>query len=121
YFGNIHVWDRETGKLARQIAVAPKSWCRSLTFSGDGRLLAAHVVRQHLTVWNLADGQERCRMPFKASECGLALSPDGRRLACADMQGTIRLWETETGVSVFELRGLGPAFSTMNIRAQVAF
>jgi WD40 repeat protein/serine/threonine protein kinase len=124
--GKVHLWDRQTGKLIRSLG-AGDAWHRSLTFSGDGRLLAGQVYRQHLDVWNVADGSLRCRVPLKigidrhASECGLCLSPDGRRLAAADMWGTIQLWETDTGAHVFELRGLAGSFGTIGIRALVAF
>jgi WD40 repeat protein/serine/threonine protein kinase len=126
FTGKVHLWDRQTGKLVRSLGAAD-TWYRSLTFSGDGRLLAGQAYGKHLDVWNVANGSLRCRVALKvgldrhAGECGLCLSPDGRRLAAADMWGTIQLWETDTGAHVFELRGLAGSFGTMGIRALVAF
>jgi WD40 repeat protein/serine/threonine protein kinase len=118
--GKIDVWDRETGDKLYSLG-EDDNWYRSLTFSGDGRLLAAQAVGKHLDVWNVADGSWRCRMALQARECGLCLSPDGRRLASVNMWGTVQLWETESGNYVFELRGLAGSFGTMGIRALVAF
>jgi WD40 repeat protein len=118
--GKVSVWNRETGEIL-WTAGDDETWVRSLTFSGDGELLAGQVYGKHLTVWETADGRERCRMALAVGECGLALSPDGRRLASTDMRGTIRLWETDSGEQVFELRGLAGSFGTLAIRAQVAF
>jgi WD40 repeat protein len=126
FIGKVHLWDRATGQLVRSLGGAG-TWHRSLTFSGDGRLLAAQAYGKHLDVWNVADGSLRCRVPLRvgldrhAGECGLCLSPDGRRLAAADMWGTIQLWDTDTGAHVFELRGLAGSFGTIGIRALVAF
>jgi serine/threonine protein kinase/WD40 repeat protein len=124
--GKVSLWDRQTGKLIRSLGEAP-AWHRSLTFSGDGRLLAGQAYRQHLDVWNVADGSLHCRVPLRpgldrhVAECGLCLSPNGRRLAASDMWGTIQLYETDTGAHVFELRGLAGSFGTIGIRALVAF
>ena len=119
YFGKVRIWERNTGKVIGELGESD-SWCRSLTFSGDGRLLAGQFVQEHLRVWNVADWSERCRMAHAITECGLTLSADGRRLASADTAGTIRLWETESGQPVFELRSLTTR-GTAGIRAQAAF
>jgi WD40 repeat protein len=120
YYQPIRIWNRLTRELIKEIPL-DDSWCRSLVFSGDNRLLAGQYVNNSLRVWNGEDWTERCQMKLAANECALALAPDGSRLASSDMWGKIQLWETETGTPVFELRGLGPAFGTMGIRAQVAF
>jgi WD40 repeat protein len=120
YYQPIRIWNRLTGQMVHEIP-QDGAWCRSLVFSGDGRLLAGQYFNRSLAVWNVQGWSERCQMKLAAHECALALSPDGRRLASSDMWGKIQLWETDTGMPVFELRGLGPAFGTMGIRAQVAF
>jgi WD40 repeat protein len=43
--------------------------------------------------------------PAPAVVCGLAYSPDGTRLATADLFGPIRLWDARTGQELFVLEG----------------
>ena len=40
-----------------------------------------------------------------AEVVGIAFSPDGRRIATASFDRTIKLWDTATGSEVFTLRG----------------
>jgi WD40 repeat protein/serine/threonine protein kinase len=118
--GKVYLWDAESGQIVRTLGELGE-WHRSLTFSGDGKLLAAQAYDKHVDVWTIADGDRRCRIALKAKECGLCLSPDGRRLASADAWGTIGLWETDGGAHVFQLRGLAGSFGTVGMRALVAF
>jgi WD40 repeat protein len=73
-----------------------------LTFSADGRSLAAgweHDVR----VWRLDTGRSlRCFEKAPVGDEGpragaVALSPDGRTLVTAGLDGVVRLWEAPTG------------------------
>ena len=118
--GKIYLWDAESGKIVRTLGEADE-WRRGLTFSRDGTWLAAQAYNKHIDVWTVADGALRCRAAMKMGECGLCLSPDGRRLAAVDMWGTLQFWETDGGAHVFELRGLAGSFGTMGIRALAAF
>jgi WD40 repeat protein/serine/threonine protein kinase len=120
--GKVYLWDAESGQIVCTLG-EPGQWHRSLTFSGDGKLLAAQAFDDHVDVWTVGDGGLRCRIALKVRECGLCLSPDGRRLASTDEDawGTIGLWETDGGVQVFQLRGLAGSFGTSGMRALVAF
>jgi WD40 repeat protein/serine/threonine protein kinase len=120
--GKIYLWDAENGQIVRTLG-EPGEWHRCLTFSGDGKMLAAQAFDKHVDVWTVVDGDLRCRIALKAKECGLSLSPDGRRLATTtDLPwGNVRLWETDGGTNVFELRGLAGPYGTSGMRALVAF
>ena len=116
--GKVYLWNLQTASIQYELGDDP-DWHRSLTFSGDGKLLAAQAHNKHISVWNVADGTVRCRINHVVRECGLCLSPDGRRLAASDMWGTIRLWETDIGVQVCELRGLAGSFGTVGVRTRL--
>jgi WD40 repeat protein len=92
-----------------------------LTFSPDGRLVAAHNGSQSLCVWKVASGREVLRLappPFRGTWGGmspLAFAPDGKALALACPDDTVRLWEVATGRELHHL-GRGPSRL-----AQIAF
>jgi WD40 repeat protein len=76
----------------------------SLTFSPDGGLLAAgfgHATlynasdREHVVkVWQVSSGQEVCTLPgHRNTVPALAFTPDGKLLATASHDGTVKLWE----------------------------
>jgi WD40 repeat protein len=108
--GQLTVWDTTTWK---------KVWTRptgghAVAFSPDERLLASgsrgpnYMVR----LWDVATGQERHTLPGHTWWIyGLAISPDGRNLASASHDSSVRLWDPETGAAVKTppLRHFGPA------------
>jgi WD40 repeat protein len=88
----VHLVDLTTGKPLRAFGPLGElnhSW----TVSADHRTLAA-LVSDRIVVWDIATGQERCRMPLSKSEAklgvrdldgfALAVAPSGTVLAICD-------------------------------------
>jgi tetratricopeptide (TPR) repeat protein len=110
-----HLW-LYIGEQARAVtgrrvaALQPESIC----FSRDGRLLAAGSQNKVIHLWEATTG--RLLHTFRGGEkfvWSVALSPDGRWLASAASEQTIRprganevyLWDTKTGARRRELKG----------------
>ncbi|HET6572890.1 MAG TPA: hypothetical protein VFG68_04755 [Fimbriiglobus sp.] len=72
--------------------------CPSLAFHPDGDRLAA-AIGWGVRVFDLTRKQERLALKgHKGTVSGVAYSPDGRTLATGSWDGTVRLWDPETGV-----------------------
>ena len=100
----VKLWDIHGNELAETERRYPIA---SLTFSGDGKMLALGSVTGRIAIWDIAAGT-LIRDPIKAHTLqiyALAFSPDGTRLASAGGDTTIKLWDVATGEEMVSLRG----------------
>jgi WD40 repeat protein len=114
--GTVRVW--EVATRAERLALKGHSgFNKSVCFSPDGKLLASGGDRT-VRVWDVATGAEKLTLrghaPFVASSTtfrgvgyvtSVCFSPDGRRLASAYDDGTVRVWESATGAEALALKG----------------
>lgn len=78
----------------------------SLSFSADGRLLAAAAVSGEVAVFDGATGAQRWRTrAHEVGTCSLALRPQGDVLATAGQDGRIRLFDAASGAVKAEAEG----------------
>lgn len=104
----------DTGAAGRSFPLTGAGAPRHAAFSADGRWLAASGGWNgpaHL--WNLtADTPPRLLRGHHGTVNHVAFTPDGRRLATAGEDATIKLWDVATGEELLTLRGLsGPVRS----------
>jgi hypothetical protein len=92
-FGQIQVWDIETGRELRRIARLPDRFL-SAAFSPDGRMLATGSYEGTVRLWEAATGGERHRFTGHVGYVnGLAFAPDGRTLAAASSEAPVYVWD----------------------------
>jgi WD40 repeat protein/tRNA A-37 threonylcarbamoyl transferase component Bud32 len=111
----ISLVDTSNGKTVRTFTEFPDRILK-VSFTPDGhRLLAASTSRAR--VWELPSGQElldvRLTSTFTPINPGVlnpgkaSFSADGRRLAMAPGDGTVRIWDMASGQQVLSLRAPG--------------
>jgi RNA polymerase sigma factor (sigma-70 family) len=91
----VNVWEMATGKLLRRFP--GNHHTKQIAVSRDGQILAV-PQGDAVELWDLPSGRERGRCPGGHQEVfGLAISPDGKTLASAGLDKTIRLCDMATG------------------------
>ncbi len=94
----IRLWDVSAGEELLTFA-GHADGVSDVIFSPDGKTLASHGHRDGMIhLWNSSTGEFlRSLTGHTADVYSIAYSPDGEILACSSQDGTIRLWEPDTG------------------------
>ncbi len=95
--GAIQVWRVADGQPLL-LSTGKNASVHALSFSPDGKLLAATGQEGHLTLWNLDTGQEN--EPFATeglADGPLAFSPDGRTIASTGGSSALHFWDRTSG------------------------
>ncbi|HEX6306225.1 MAG TPA: protein kinase [Anaerolineales bacterium] len=103
--GTARVWSAETGEALLTLS-GHTDGLLSPAFSPHGALIATTSFDHTVRVWEAATGRELLTLPHSSVTVGLDFSPDGRRLAVADLQSrVVRVWEIASGQEVLSLAG----------------
>jgi len=96
--------DLLTGKEVRNVKL-PDDQVDSLQlgFNPNGNLLAAGIVKKHLKLWNLITRTSKDLTPTLKEFSQLRFSRDGQLLLLTENY-TVRIWNTETGNEVIQLK-----------------
>ena len=105
--GSIYLWDVTRGELKQKLAnqnlmrlptnMYPP-YNHSVSFSGDGQMLASGGPDNTIRLWDVVTGEQKQTLIGHASRvyC-ISFSPDSATLVSGHRDGTIRLWDANTG------------------------
>jgi len=100
--GTVRFWDWQAGKELEKMT-AHLTGVLSLALSRDGKMLVTGGLDRTVRLWDLASRRE-----VFARGCGfpntVALSPDGRLIACGDNKGRVFVWRADDGELLREIQ-----------------
>ena len=104
------IWDWERGEVVDQVDTSAEF----VEFDPTGALIAtSRPVEGVADVWDAQTGQRSATLTASAHVLDIAFDETGTRLATAHADGTVRLWNPETGVQSLVLHGGGRAVGSV--------
>jgi WD40 repeat protein len=112
----ITIRDAVTDRINMEIPVTSYDGRGPVCWSHDGSMIAATMQRRNsfdrlIKIWNAATGKEIWTFTGHTEPImGIGFSPDGKRLVSADRNGTIRIWDVESGWEIKTIQHGGDGF-----------
>ncbi len=105
--GVAKIWDVASGKLLLELPSDQAEVGWGIAYNPDGKRVAT-VWNSQLVVWDAESGQRDFTFPGDLSGGTVnraSFSPDNKRVAVANLDGTPRVWDLDSGIQVFALSG----------------
>ena len=101
---SINVWDTATGDRVRSVAVGGGSQAARLTDGGRQVYVERRSdVDTRLELWSLETGLRTAEVTVAGAPSITSIDRDGRRVAAADYDRSVRVWDFATGELVAQL------------------
>lgn len=116
----VHIWDRFTGRELRQFRVGSRFPIHSIAFAPAGRALAVSADRA-VRLWDADSGKELRTFREERASCILGFAADGKTLASGCLDGSILLWEPDSGETIARLKGTAQNLRSVSLSADGKF
>ncbi|MGB6301608.1 MAG: AAA-like domain-containing protein [Rivularia sp. (in: cyanobacteria)] len=100
--GQIRLWHTQS-KEPRTLA-GYNNKVRSVSFSPDGKLLAAGYNSKEIKIWNVKDSSLIKSLTHKKKIWRVIFSPDGKLLATAGYDNTVKIWNVDNWTELYTLK-----------------
>jgi WD40 repeat protein len=111
---SVRIWNADTKREMSPLQGLEKR-VFSMAVTPDGTRAAGMSIDGIVKVWDVETGAEKFsiqrdqgkvkRTQFNDQVGGVAISPDGKRVACASIDNAIKIWDVDTGEEQLVLRG----------------
>jgi WD40 repeat protein len=102
--GQITLWDIASGQVRVTLPNQLKSLVSGIVFSPDSNTLAS-VSDTSIRLWDAASGNVRLTLPESVLVTDPVFSPDGNILAAVALDGSVTLWNSQSGSTTQILTG----------------
>lgn len=102
----VEIWDAATGRLVRSLSKTSVFGPTDLQWSPDGKRLAVGLDNNlGAQIWSMTSGKMLLSYHPPTQLRTLAWSPNGQFIASGDVNGTVQVWNSQSGARVTTYKG----------------